>query len=249
MSVCSRLSLAALLSGLVLLGALGRPAAGGEEPKDDPTAKARADAVQAMALAADMEERGRKAQSPLALIAAAEILRGIKAPLEDLKVQPKTEAPDGKAPEKAEAPPTLKEQEALLLGDARSMIDKLARKGTLSQADADALRALATRVEKMKVERGAAGGPKQGNTFIRPGQSCEWTLEFAGGGRDGCVRVFGNGVPVEVTVSDREGHVRGSDSGMRPGCNWTVFNPGTHLFRIRVTNVGGKGTSVRMVTN
>jgi hypothetical protein len=135
--------------------------------------------------------------------AATAILHGIKAPLEDLKVEPKIDSPDGKAPEqKMEAPPTLKEQEALLLADARSLIDKLAKKGTLSQADADALRALATRVEKTKVERGAAGGPKQFSAFARPGQGFTFTLAFAGR-TPACVRVFGNGVPVEVTVPIR----------------------------------------------
>ncbi len=235
---------------LGLLAAVLSPAAGADR-KEDARAKDRADAVLSLALAHDLEGQGRKSKSPLALIAAAEILHKIKLPPEDLNVEPKVEVKEGKpVPEgKVPPPPSLKEQEQLLLADARSLIDRLVRTNEVRTAEAEALRTMAARVEKMKVERGAVGGPKQRNGFLRPGYTHAYRLDFEGE-VTALVRVFGNEkTSLQVTVTDETGKVCGVDAGYNPGGTWLPELAGVHAFTIRVTNSGTTGTPYRLVTN
>jgi hypothetical protein len=243
---------------LALLGLLGAclpaalAAAGKEEStKSDPKAKDRAEAVLYLTLAHDLEEQGRRAQSPLALITAAEILHKIKVRLENLPEEPKVEVKEGKpvVEEKLDPPPTIQEQEALLLADARSLIDRLARKGDLSKTDADALRTMANRVEKMKGDRGAVGGPKQRNGVLNAGYTHAFRLLFQGQ-VTAYVRVFGNEkTTLQVTVTDEEGKVCGVDSGYNPGGTWVPPLAAERPFTIRVTNTGSEKVAYRLVTN
>jgi hypothetical protein len=237
-----------MLLGGCLLAALPSPAAEGRE---DAKSRDRADAVLSLALAHDLEVQGRKAKSPLALITAAEIIHKIKLPMEDLNVEPKVEVKEGRpvAEEKAPPPPTLREQEQLLLADARSLIDKLVKGNELNKAEADALRTMAARVEKMKVERGAVGGPKQRNGVLRPGYTHAYRLDFEGK-VTAYVRIFGNEkTSLQVTVTDETGKVCGVDAGYNPGGTWVPELAGIHAFTIRVTNSGTAGTPYRLVTN
>ncbi len=239
------------LLGACLLAGLSAAAAGKEGTKGDTRTRDRADAVVSLTLAHDLEEQGRRTQSPLALVTAAEILHKIKLPLEDLKEEPKVEVKEGKAPEeeKVEPPPSLKEQEAVLLADARSLIERLLKKGELTGTEADALRTMVTRVEKMKLERGAVGGPKQRNGMLNPGSTHAYRLLFQGQ-VTAYVRVFGNEkTSLQVTVTDAEGKVCGVDSGYNPGGTWVPPLAGERPFTIRVTNNGTEKVAYRLVTN
>jgi hypothetical protein len=236
---------------LCLVAALSAGAADREGTKGDVEAKDRADAVLNLTLAHDLEEQGRRTGSPLALITAAEILHKIKVPLGELKDEPRVEVKEGKPQEeeKADPPLSLNEQEKLLLAEARSLIDRQAKKGDLSKADAEALRTMATRVEKMKLLRAAVGGPKQRNGVLNPGYTHAYRLLFRGQ-ETAYVRVFGNEkTTMQVTVTDEEGQVRGVDAGYNPGGTWVPALAGERPFTIRVTNTGTEKVAYRMVTN
>jgi hypothetical protein len=249
------MNLSRSLQGLGLLGAclavVAASRAAADKPKEDAKAKDRAEAILSLSLAHDLEEQGRKTKSPLALITAAEILRKIKVKPVEMTDEPKVEVKEGKPLPDGRIDPalTLPEQEQILLKDARSWIDKQLQAKDLTKAEADALRTMATRVEKMKLDRGAIGGPKQRTGYLRPGYTHAYRLIFQGQ-VTAYVRVFGNEeTTLQVTVTDATGQVRGVDSGYNPGGTWVPPVAGEHPFTIRVTNSGQAPAQYRLVTN
>jgi hypothetical protein len=244
--------------------ALTVSAVSGEEEKRvltraEQEAKARGEAnarvIRQLTLANDLAEEGRKIKSPLCLISAAEVLRKITDEPRTVKAEPRVEGakPPAGSDEKAEEPLSAWEQSDLLLADARSMADRQARDGTLTRAEADAVKTLARQVEGPKrrpiTTRAARGGPQQRTGFLAPRTTHAYRIEFDGLTTE-YVRVFGNGkTTLQLSVTNSRGVLRGVDSGANPGGTWVPGGPGGDVYTIRITNTGEVGTPYRMITN
>jgi hypothetical protein len=223
----------------------------GEEPKGDAdkqkAAKEASEAVAHLALVQDLTARGRKEKSPLALLAAAEVLGKIEVPFQELKEKPEV---SGKAGPTGEVPPLLDRREEfdLLVADARSMAKRLVKDGTLTPAAGEAVGALADSIA-FKGVRGAVGGVKRKNGWLAPGQTHTWRVDFDG---RSLARVFAfseGRSPVQVTVSNTREQVRGEDTGWNPAVGWMPEDRAGGVFLIRITNVGDYGTPYRLVSN
>jgi hypothetical protein len=236
------------LACVVLAASLA--AAGGEKSRKDAAREKEAEkasaAVARIALAQDLAAQGRK-NSPLVLLAAAEILGQIDVPVRELAAQPEVSGKGGKEEEVA---PLLKpdEEARLLVTEARDLANRLLKKGELTQAAATAVQALAREVV-IKAPRGATGGVKRKNGWLAPGQTHTYRIAFDGWA---LARVFAASEgrsPLEVTVLDTAAKVRGEDAGWHPSATWKPSERTGGLFLIRITNVGDFGTPYRLLTN
>ncbi len=250
------------LAVLGLMAALAPAVVGEEEARRvltraEKEAQARSEAnaqvIVQLTLANDLAEQGRKSKSPLALIAAAEILRKLKDEPRTVKDEPRvegTKSPAGQ--EKAEEPFSAADQSVLLLADARTMADKLVREGAMTRQEGAAVQTLARQVEGIKIQpgsRGARGGPQQRIGFLAPRATVAYRIDFDGLGTE-YVRVFSNGrTTLRLSVTNSRGVLRSADSGANPGGTWVPSGPGGEVYTIRITNTGSAGTSYRMITN
>jgi hypothetical protein len=218
-------------------------------------AKARAEenaqVVQQLSLAHDLAEQGRHGQSPLALLAAAQLLRSIKNLPDTVKDKPKVEYEAGARPPKEEEPePALSpaEEADLLLQDAQSMANRQARSGRLTVKEAAAIQTLANQVKNTKATRGARSGPQQRTGWLAPRQAHAYGIDFNGLTPE-YVRVFGNGrTLLRLTVQDSRDVLKGEETAYNPGGTW-YSGPGGGVFTIRITNIGNVATSYRMISN
>jgi hypothetical protein len=243
-----------LLACGVLLSSLAPRSAGEELSAADAARKEEAtkvsDAAAQIALAQDLIHRGRnpKAPSPLALLAAAEILGQIRVPVGELKGKPEI---TGEAPGKEEAPRPLlppAEEAQNLVEEAKLLAEELVKKGDLKPAAGAAVQALAKEVIIEK-SRGAIGGVKRKNGWLAPGQTATYRIDFNGLSLSR-VFVFSEGrSPLQLTVSNTREQVRGEDTGWNPSASWMPGDRAGGVFLIRVTNVGDYGTPFRLVTN
>jgi hypothetical protein len=234
--------------GLVAGGLLASSAVGEDKPKDDArekSAKVSAAAAQ-VALAQDLAARGRD-HSPLALLAAAEILGKIDVPVHELKASPEVSGKEGKAEEvKPLLPPD--EEARDLVKEATRLAEEQVKKGDLAPAAAAAIQALAKEIVIEK-GRGAIGGVKRKNGSLAPGQTHTYRIDFDGRSLSRVFAFSEGRSPVQLTVTNTEGRVRGEDTGWNPSVSWMPGSRGGGVFVIRVTNVGDYGTPYRLVTN
>jgi hypothetical protein len=251
MSTCRRLACLALVGGL--LGAAVASRAVSDEPRakteKEKDADHRGEAAAQLALAQTLAAHGRRTHSPLELVTAAEILRHLGAPVQELKIEPKVEGKAGEGPAKAEPLMSPTEEADILLADAKSMAVKQAKEGKLSEAGAAAIEALARDVQKIEKTRGAFGGPKRRSGFLYPGQTHTFNIDFDGWSMG---RVFVNSEgrsPLRVTVTNLDGFMRGEDGGWNPSVAWMPPRQRGGVFVIRVQNIGDYGTPYRLVTN
>jgi hypothetical protein len=251
MRTCRWLACLTLACGIV--AASLAPRAASEEPKakteQEKQAEARSEAAGQLALAQTLAARGRKNHSPLELITAAEVLRRLSEPVQDLRVEPKVEGKAGSGEGKAEPLMSTEEEANLLLADAASMATKQVREGKLSEAGAAAIESLAKEVKGIKSTRGAIGGPKRRSGFLYPGQAHTYRIDFDGWSMS---RVFVSSEgrsPVRVTVTNLDGLMRGEDGGWNPAVAWMPGRRAGGVFVIRVENIGDHGTPYRLVTN
>jgi hypothetical protein len=253
----------ALLAGVCLLAVTASPAVFGRDDKKltraeeeaKKKAETNAQVVLQLALAHDLAEQGRKTKSPLALVTAAQLLRTIAiAPL-TVKDKPKVEYEKGAEPGKDEEPEpalSLEEEVAMLLKEARSVAKKQAdASGTPGDREAaKAIDTLARQVENLplKKTRSAKGGPQERTGFLHPGQSHSYAIDFNGLTPE-YVRAFGNGQTIlRISVLNSRGVLRGEEASYNPGGSW-YSGPGGGVFTIRISNMGNRGTSYRMITN
>ncbi len=244
--------------GLLACGVLAAglaPRSVGEEPskaeadKKEEAAKV-SDAAAQIALAQDLMIRGRnpKAPSPLALLAAAEILAKIRVPVGELKGKPEITG-EAKGQEEEAAPLLSREEEVqVLVKDAVSKAKQLAKEGSLSEAGLKAVEALAGEIVVAKT-RGAIGGVKRKNGWLAPGQSATYRIDFDGWSLSRVFAFSEGRSPLQLTVTNLRGAVRGEDSGWNPSASWMPADRAGGVFVIRVTNLGAYGTPYRLVTN
>jgi hypothetical protein len=242
---------ATLACGLLAVALV--PGAQSDEPRNEgpreKAAQARSEAVSQLALAQALATRGRQTKSPLELLTAAEILRRLGVPVEELKVEPKVEGKAGDTEARVEPPLSLAEEADVLLEDARSLASRQLKEGKLSEASAAAIESLAREIKSLKTTRGALGGPRRRAGFLHPGQSHTFTIEYNG---YSMARVFVHSEgrsPLRVVVHNADGAVRAEDSGWNPSVGWMPARRPAVPFVIRVENIGNVGTPYRLVTN
>jgi hypothetical protein len=258
-----RLSGVALLACGCLVAALAGPAASQDAAREKPLtaaereAKARSEAnaevVAQITLAHDLADQGRKARSPLALVSAAEILRKLKEKPAAARDKPVVEVKDGgpapKEDDKGEEALDPEAESVVLLQDARDLADRLVKDGTLTRAEAAAVKTLADKVARIKVGyRGASGGPQQRSGFLNPGVTHTYRINFNGLSPE-YVRVFGTDKTVlQVSIHNSRGVLRGIDTGHNPGGTF-YGSDGPDLYTIRISNIGNASSPYRMITN
>jgi hypothetical protein len=245
------------LGGLALLAVVLAPARAEDRKltRAEQEAKARAEdnaqVVVQLGLAHDLAEQGRRMKSPLALVAAAQLLRTIKTLPLPVKDRAKVEYEPGATPakeEEAEAPLSPAEEAELLLQDARVLADRQAKAHALTQQEHAAIETLIKQVKNAAQTRGARGGPQQRTGWLGPGQTHAWAIDFNGLTPE-YVRVFGNGrTLLRLTVRNNRDVLKGEETAYNPGGTW-YSGPGGGVFTVRVTNVGNVGTSYRMISN
>lgn len=240
---------AALGVGLVTL-AVTRAADSDEKKKEAQTAVR---AFNYLSLAADLEEQGRHSEpkSPMSLLLAAKLLRGLKDP-EPIDKEPMIKAVKGelnKEEGKVEKALPIQEQVTILLADADKMIKKQAADGVISEAEAAAMRTLAESIENpKKTSRGPIGGPKERRGWLSGWHEASWTFPY-NGYSSAHVRVWGNGrnrILLEVRNSRNDLIARETDR--YPRVTWEP-PPEGDSYRIRIENEGDEGTNFRMITN
>jgi hypothetical protein len=251
-----RLAGLVLLAGCGLLTALAPSAASGEEKltRKEKEARDRAEAngqvIVQLTMANDLFEEGYRTSSPLALVAAAEILRKLKDDPRPVKAEPTVEGPRP-APGTEEKPAEFnpKDQSVVYLAEAASMTKRMVRAREMTEEEAAAVQTLARQVGNIPIKRGARGGPQQRSGFLAPGATHLYRIDFDGLGTE-YVRVFGSGKTIlKVSITNSRGVLRGVDTGTNPGGTWSPDGPGNEVYTIRIANIGNAGTTYRLMTN
>jgi hypothetical protein len=223
----------------------------GREREAQVRAETRGEAVRQLGLAHELEEYGRETRSPMALIAAARVLRRVSLYPSDLPAEPRVEGVDGRPATgvRVEPPLSTGEAVAVLLADARHLIGRQVRDGSLARGEAEALGQLARQVETMKMDRGAIGGPKQRAGYLHPGEAHCYRICVVGWG-PARVRVLGPArAALELTVSSDHGRLRGATAGPNPGVEWWPHLPGLEVVTVRLANPGPAGAAYRLLVN
>lgn len=224
-----------LCPAVLAAGADTEQANAGEKAEATPEAAA----VETVALAAALAQRGRDGESPALLIAAAELLSGVSAgEAKDREKETRENEGAGEAGEKADAEaPAL--TAAALLADARQLA-----------GDDEALGQLIARAEQ--AQQGAMGRvPGPGSTVTRVNAySTDIFTETFAGGRAARVSISGDGdTDLDLYVYDENGNlIRSSTSyGDDESVGWTPRWTGR--FRIEVRNLGRVYNQYRLWTN
>jgi hypothetical protein len=251
-----RLAGLTLLAGCCLLTALAPPAVSGDDKltRKEKEARDRAEAngqvIVQLTLANDLFEEAFRNNSPLALVAAAEILRKLKDDPRPVKAEPIVEGARP-APGTEEKPAEIspKEQSVVYLAEAVSMAKRMVRAKEMTEEEAAAVRTLTQQVANIPIKRGAKGGPQQRSGFLAPGATHVYRIDFDGLGTE-YVRVFGNNkTTLKVSIANSRGVLRGVDTGTNPGGTWSPDGPGNEVYTIRIANIGNAGTTYRLMTN
>jgi hypothetical protein len=214
-----------------------------DAPKDNdqPTqAEAeRADAVANLALASKLEEYGRHSEpkSPLALITAASILRGVRPfePKEPAKVE-------GEAGEERKAEPY---DAKVLVSQSDKLLDEAVK---LARSD-QTLKDLAERVKKEG--RGGLNGPMEYHMRLRRGQTDTYNLKFK---KNAWVRVAirqETDAPVNLSAEIRNGRgdIRATDGGRSPVLGFMPHGEDGTDYIVKVRNNGPNETYYFLFTN
>ncbi len=217
--VCAGIAPLSLLGCLLVVN----PPAPAEEKKEDPaaadkTAAAAAESVREIGMALQLAEYGRRENSPEMLIAAARILRKIRA-------TPGTDEPKAEGGEAAKKP-------AASLGD---LSDKLLEEARKKAGDDKAILEMADRVAKEPKGRGALGGPRSYTHAPGDGVSLTWSVRFRVG-VPASVSVVGDGVNRLTTTVQGPGGYHYTWTGHNASTSWVPGVPG--FTTITVTNRG-----------
>jgi len=204
-----------------------------------------AEDVLRMALADALIRYGRDAQSPEALITAAQILGGIRT------------SPLGVTPERlADATPPAEQGQKDTQrpsSDPQSLLDEAK---DISSEDPHIV-ALADRVaaaiakmrEGTAAARGAVGGPKYTLERVLPGSTDVYRVSFRAG-ETARVMVSGDGdTDLDLYVYDENGNLIESDEDYSDDCVVSWVPRWTGLFVIKIHNRGGVYNQYEIATN
>lgn len=208
---------------LLVMNAIGFAEKGTNESNEKVgTVSAEAQAVADLALAAELAEYGQRTKSPLALIAAAQIMKN--TPVKEEKRTKETEGDAGKSEGEKSASIATPES---LLADAKALAE--------SQNDNVAL-ALIEKETKILAKRGAVGGPIVHADRVYPDITDVYTIRFKGGERAE-VLVQGDGdCDLDLSVYDENGHFIAKDDDTTDTC-YVEFSPRwTGPFKVRIKN-------------
>lgn len=211
------------------------------DAKEKPRGPSSDDAVARLALAHSLVSYGREAQSPTALITAAEILGQISTTPLEAKPETRSNAPEGEAPAQEEKPNQARSDNPEdLLAEARAMA-----------AEDPHVAALADRVAQSLSEkqRGAIPGPKLHRDRVSANSTDEYRIVFRGGER-AAVAVSGDGdTDLDLYVYDENGNLIGSDTDYSDDCVVTWYPKWTGPFVIHVRNRGSVYNVYSIATN
>jgi hypothetical protein len=195
------------------------------------------EAVAQLAAAHALAQYGRTHKSPLALLAAAEVIASI--PTSKLDQKPKSEA-DGKssgAQKKADRPD---ETAAALVAEAKH----------LAGQDKQVLALAAKISEKLnEASRGAVKGPQRADTSVNALTTDVFNIAFRGG-EVAAVGVSGDGdTDLDLYVYDENGNLIASDDDYSDDCLVRWIPKWTGPFSIRVRNRGTVYNRYVLLTN
>jgi hypothetical protein len=196
-----------------------------------------AEAVAALGMAHQLAQFGRQHKSPLALLAAAEVIASI--PTGKLDAKPKSQA-DGKAEgaqKKADRP---EETAVSLVAEARK----------LGGSD-EQVQALAAKVSEKLAEksRGAVGGPKRAVTSVQALTTDVYNIPFRGG-EVAAIVVSGDGdTDLDLYVYDENGNLIAGDDSYSDDCGVRWIPKWTGPFTIHVRNRGRVYNNYILLTN
>jgi hypothetical protein len=186
-----------------------------------------ADAVAQLGMAHQLAQYGRQNKSPLALLAAAEVISS--TPTTKLDQKPKSEAdskPEGAAPKKKDRAEVTAEA---LVAEAKQ----------LAGEDSQIL-ALAAKVSDQidEAPRGRVGGPSRTVTSVNALTTDVFTIPFRGG-EVASIFVSGDGdTDLDLYVYDENGNQIASDDDYSDDCIVRFIPKWTGAFRVRVRNRG-----------
>jgi hypothetical protein len=214
-----------IITGMVVCGfAFGAVAEQGkinqaeEKGKVSPEAQAVAD----LTIAGQLAEYGRRTNNPMAMIAAAQIMKN--TPVQDKK-QEKTAEGTGEETGKKSG---VLETADKLLADAQALA---------KQQGNDAVASLAEKESKITAQRDAVGGPVRHVDRVRAGYTDSYTVTFKGG-EEAIVAVIGDGdCDLDLYVYDENGNLVGKDTDGTDRClvRWTPRWTGK--FHIKIENI------------
>jgi hypothetical protein len=218
------------------------PAAGAAQSGENQAAEkgrdTSGDAVARLGQAAELVAYAREHESPVAMVTAVQMLRGVRAQEGGDRVGAEATQPVAKGdaqkeePKRAESEPTL--DPATLLQEARSW----------AEGDAPMLALIDAELARPAAAPGATLGPQVPGGVIRmvrriPARTIvHWNITFRGG-EIAHVNVVGDGdTDLDVYVYDQNGNLIARDMrfGDRVGVSWTPRWTGP--FRIEVHNLG-----------
>lgn len=228
----NKLALAALLIAIALpASAADKPKSGTNRQPPEAEQKqpksASAAAVSQLGLAYSLAQYGREKKSPLALLAAAEILE--RVPAETMKDKPKSEAGPAAGADAAKKKERPDETAESLIEEAEELAD-----------DDEEVLELAERLEKQLGEkpRGAVGGAKRGVTRVNALATDVYTISFRAG-EAAVIVISGDGdTDLDLYVYDELSNLIAADDDGSDDCIVRFTPKWTGPFTVRVKNRG-----------
>ena len=189
-------------------------------------------AIEDLHVAWQLAAQGRRARSPLSLVAAADIL--VSNPTRPLDGE--TPSPNGSPPALAHISQLLEEARAIARGDQAvvALIEQVQRR--------------AARLPRGPM-RGARGAPRERRSTLLPGQRHSYQVTFVGR-EPALVRVAGNAQSnLHLYVYDEYDNLIASDTSPSDVGTALWVPPRTGKFRIDVRNPGSGTNAYWLVTN
>lgn len=200
---------------------------------------AQLEAVEDVALAAELATVGIQKQYPLSLVAAAQLLRNnpIRALLVNRRENRSAAAVRSNAPSRPRRAPL---DPARLLEAARQM----------SQSDSTTL-AVVNRLAQRRTRstRGASGGPRALEDSVAAGATVEYQIPFDDG-KPAVVTLVGDGsTSLRCYAYDSTGSLLASDRSGRRRCSLKWRANSAAAVRVAVENPGSASTNYLLITN
>ena len=226
----------AVLASVLMITGIGFAKDKANESTDKPVVSAEAQAAEDLALAGEVAEYGRRADNPLALVVAAQIMKNTPAKEED-----RAKATEGKAAEESGQKSSELDTPDSLLAEAKAMAEEDRNSLVVGLVDKES---------KIVAQRGRVGGAIRHVDTVRVGMTDVYQGVRFRGGREAVVGVIGDGdCDLDLFVYDEGGNLIGSDTDLSDRCvvSWTPAWTGP--FTIKVKNLGNVYAHYALVSN